>query len=329
MMDMGRPKKLHPDLPPRMTARPRKKLGGFNYYYGQAKKPLGSDFVEACRQWAILEKGILPNSARYIDVADRWEREAIHKGRRKTRSPKTQKEFGAALKHLREAFKGALLDQIKPKHVRQYLDRRSAKVSANREVAVLSIIWNWARAKGLTDQANPCTGIDRNPESARTVYVTDEQFREVYDRGDAVLQDTMDLLLATSHSPSDILRLTRQDLADGTLWVRRGKTGKRVRFRIEGKLKNALERILARPRAISSVYLIADERGQPVKLDSLEKRFAKARGEADWQLRDIRAKAVTDEDDLRTASQRAGHANEQITAEVYRRIKGDLVSPLN
>jgi integrase len=66
-----------------------------------------------------------------------------------------------------------------------------------------------------------------------------------------------------------------------------------------------------------------------VKLDNLEKRFAKARGEATWQLRDIRAKSITDENDLRTASQRAGHANEQITAEVYRRIKGDLVSPLN
>jgi hypothetical protein len=43
----------------------------------------------------------------------------------------------------------------------------------------------------------------------------------------------------------------------------------------------------------------------------------------------LRAKAVTDEPDLRTASQRAGHADEKITAEVYRRIKGDLVSPLD
>lgn len=324
---MGRRKTLHPGLPPRMTA--RGKPGNLRYYYGQQKKPLGKDFVEACRQWAILEKGILPNSVRYVDVADRWEREAIHKGRRRARSAKTQREFRAALKHLRKAFNGAQLDQIKPKHVRQYLDRRTAKVSANREIAVLSIIWNWARAKGLTDQANPCTGIDRNPESARTRYVSDAEFSEVYGRADFVLQDTMDLLLATSHSPSDVLRLTKKDMADGTLWVRRGKTGKKVRFRIEGKLKATLERIVARERAVSTIYLIADERGQPVSLDNLEKRFGKARGAADWQLRDIRAKAVTDEADLRTASQRAGHANEQITAEVYRRIKGDLVSPLN
>lgn len=324
---MGRRKTLHRDLPPRMTA--RGKPGNLRYYYGQQKKPLGKDFAEACRQWAILEKGALPNSVRYVDVADRWEREAIHKGRRRARSAKTQTEFRAALKRLREAFKGALLDQIKPKHVRQYLDRRTAKVSGNREIAVLSIVWNWARSKGLTDLANPCTGIDRNPESARTVYVTDDQYQEVWGRGAEVLQDAMDLLRVTSHNPSDILRLTRQDMAEGTLWVRRGKTGKRLRFRVEGKLKSVLERILARPRAVSSVYLIADEQGQPVSLDRLEKLFAKARGSSSWQLRDIRAKAITDEPDLRVASQRAGHANEQITAEVYRRIKGDLVSPLN
>lgn len=310
-----------------MTA--RGKPGNLRYYYGQAKKPLGKDFVEACRQWALLEKGGIPSSVRYLDVSDRWEREAIHIGRRKKRSPKTQYEFRAALKHLRKAFKDAVIDQIKPKHVRQYLDRRSAKVSANREVAVLSVIWNWARAKGLTDQANPCTGIDRNPESARTVYVTDEQFQEVYNRGDYVLQDTMDLLRVTSHSPSDILRLKRTDMHAGALTVRRGKTAKLVRFRIEGTLKIVLERILARHKAVASLYLIADDRGQPVKLDNLEKRFSTARGAGTWQLRDIRAKAITDENDLRTASQRAGHANEQITAEVYRRIKGDLVSPLD
>lgn len=326
MIHMGRRKTLHPDLPPRMTA--RGEPGKLRYYYGQQKKALGSDFVEACRQWAILERGQLPNSVRYVDVAERWERDAIHIGRRKrTRSVKTQYEYRLALKELRLAFKGAMLDQIKPKHVNDYLERRSALISANREIAVLSIIWNWARKKGLTDKANPCAGIEKNPESARTRYVHHAEFEAVYSRGDTVLQDTMDLLLLTSHSPSDVLCLTRQDMADGTLWVRRGKTGKKVRFRIEGKLKRVLERILARRRAVASVYLIADEEGQPVNIYGINRRFRDAKGDADWQLRDLRAKAVTDEPDLRTASQRAGHADEKITAEVYRRIKGDLVSP--
>lgn len=328
MIGMGRRKTVNPDLPPRMTARPRK-TGGFNYYYGQDKIPLGDDLAKAKVKWVELENGGNVLSPRYVDVADRWEREAIHIGRRKkTRAPKTQKEFRAALRELRVPFKDFLLDQIQPKHVLQYLDERTAKVMANREIAVLSIVWNWARGKGLTDKANPCTGIEKNPESARTRYVNNAEFQDTYDRGDYVLQDTMDLLLLTSQNPSDVLRLKRTDITDGTLWIARGKTGRKLRFRIEGRLKLVLERILARPRAVSSVYLIADERGQPEDIYGLNRRFHKAH-RSDWQIRDLRAKAVSDEPDLRTASQRAGHADEKITASVYRRIKGDLVGPLN
>lgn len=325
-MDMGRRKTIHPDLPPRMTA--RGKPGRLRYYYGQQKKALGGDFVEACRQWAILERGQLPNSVRYVDVADRWELEAIHKGRKRVRSPKTQSEFRSALRQLRGAFKAAMLDQIKPKHVRDYLDKRSAKIAANREIAVLSIIWNWARGKGLTDLANPCAGIDRNPESARTRYVTTAEYEVVWSKSCAELQDAMDLSLLTSQNPSDILRLTRQDVRDGTLWMRRGKTGKKLGLRVEGRLKDVLERILARQRPISSVYLIADRTGQPLSIYGLNRRFRLAKGKADWQFRDLRAKAVSDEPDLRTASQRAMHADEKITASVYRRVRGEVMSPL-
>lgn len=326
-LEMGRRKTLHPDLPPRMTA--RGKPGNLSYYYGQRKKALGKDFVEACRQWAILERGQLPNSVRYVDVADRWEREAIHKGRRKVRSPKTQKEFRAALKHLHRAFKGACLDQIIPKNVRDYLDLRSAKIAANREIAVLSIIWNWARSKGLTDKANPCAGIDKNPESARERYVTGQEFDAAWAKAVPELQDAMDLALLTSQRPSDLLRLVRQDIREGALWIRQGKTGKKLGMRVEGRLKDVLERILARSRPVSSVYLIADGAGQPLSIYGLNRRFRLAKGKADWQFRDLRAKAISDEPNLRTASQRAGHADEKITAAVYRRIKGDLVSPLD
>lgn len=324
---MGRRKTVHPDLPPRMTARGRPEH--LRYYYGQQKIPLGADLNKAKLRWAELEAGGAFTSVRYVDVADKWEREAIHIGRRKkARAPKTQHEYRAALKELRCAFKGFLLDQIQPKHVFEYLERRSAKIAANREIAVLSLVWNWARGKGLTEKANPCTGIEKNPETARTRYVTTAEFEWVYGRACDELKDAMDLALLTSHSPSDILRLTRHDIRDETLWLRRSKTSKKVRFRVEGRLKDVLERILARPRAVPSMCLIADSQGQPLTIYGLHRRFKQAKGKADWQFRDLRAKAITDEPDLRVASQRALHADEKITASVYRRIKGDLVGPL-
>lgn len=328
MSDMGRRKTVNPDLPPRMTARPRK-TGGFNYYYGQDKIPLGADLNRAKLKWAELEVGGNFTSPKYIEIAERWEREAIHIGRRKkNRSPKTQKEYRASLKELRKAFKDFLLEQIQPVHVRQYLDDRSAKVMANREIAVLSIIWNWARGKGVTDKANPCVGIEKNPEEARSRYVTTEEFREVWERACPELQDAMDLALLTSQNPSDILALKRTDIRQGILWMGRGKTKKKLGLRVEGELKSVLERVLARPRAVSSVYLIADQQGQPLTIYQLDDRFQKAKGKADWQFRDLRAKAVSDEPDLRTASQRAMHADEKITASVYRRVRGEVIAPL-
>lgn len=325
---MGRPKTIFLDLPPRMTARVGAK-GKILYYYGQQKLALGSDLNKARLKWVELENGGVPTGVRYVDVAERWENEAIHLGRRrKTRSLKTQGEFRRCLKELRLAFKPMLLEQIRPKHVSEYLDRRTRKVSANREVAVLSIIWNWARSKGLTDKANPCEGIDRNPESPRERYVETEEFNEVWEKACPELQDAMDLAYLTGQRPSDILRMTRQDIKDGALWVRQGKTGKRLGLRVEGRLKEVLERILARSRPVQTMFLIAGDDGQKLSIYGLNYRFRKAKGNADWQFRDLRAKMVSDEEDLKAASKRAGHADERITKKVYHRLKGEVVSPL-
>ena len=324
MLDMGRPKTVFLDLPPRMTAR-KSKSGSVRYYYnkGGKKLALGSDLNRARTEWAKHENGIQGEGATYSEAADRWEREELHK-----RAPKTQFDYLRALKTLYPAFKPFSLEQIQPLHVRQYLDRRSAKVAGNREIAVLSILFNWAREAGLTDKPNPCLGVRRNKEHSRERYVTQAEFDEVYARGDFALQDAMDLAYLTSQRPSDVLKMTRQDIRDGHLWVRQGKTGKRLGLRVEGRLKDVVERILARPRAVQTMFLISGDDGQRLTIWQLEGRFNKARGTADWQFRDLRAKSVSDEPDLSIASRRAGHANEKTTAEIYRRVKGDTLDPL-
>jgi integrase len=329
MPNMGRPKTVFPDLPPRMTARKLKSGKVLFYYTGNGgKQPLGSDYGKALHQYADLETGDASGLSFRV-ISEKWETDGIRAGKRgKIRAPKTQAEFKRALTPLRKAFGHILLDQIAPKLIRQYLDGRSKKIAANREIAVFSVVWNWARQKGLTDKANPTLGIDRNAESSRDIYVTEGAYKAVWDKAVPLLQDAMDLALLTSQRPSDVLKMTRQDIRDGELWLRQGKTGHRMRVSIEGELKTVVERILARPRAVSSVFLIADDKGQRVTIWKLDKLFAEARGEATWQFRDLRAKAVTDEPDLRAASQRAGHADETITAKVYRRLKGNSVKPL-
>lgn len=317
-MDMGRPKKYQ--LPPKMTARTLKS-GKVLYYYqsGGKKIPLGSDLIAAKKEWLKLDTPERENGFR--TVAERYRKEALP-----LKSYKTQKDQDGQLDHLIEAYKEFSLDDIEPQHVRQYLDKRTAKVSANREIALLSHLWNWARQRGLTDRPNPCTGVDKNKETARERYVTDDEYRAVYKRADQTLKDAMDLAYLTGQRPSDVLKMTRQDIRDGCLWVRQDKTKAKLRIEVTGELKAVIDRVSK--REVPSMFLVADESGQRVTIWSLDKRFAKAKGDADWQFRDIRAKAATDSETLKGAQQLLGHASETTTADVYRRVKGDRVKPL-
>ncbi len=87
-----------------------------------------------------------------------------------TKAKSTQKDNARELKNLMALFDVPPdpLETIQPLRVRQYLTwRRSAPVCANREKALLSAIWNYARDKGYTPLANPCSGIKGNKEAGR------------------------------------------------------------------------------------------------------------------------------------------------------------------
>lgn len=329
-MDMGRPKSTYKHLPARMTARTLKGGKVLFYYTGQAPKklPLGGDYGRALNLYADLETGTT-TSQTFLSVSKEWERRGVHIGKQgKPRSTVTQKAYLRTLVELRKGFGKAILPQIHPVHVRQYLERRSKKVLANREIQVFSIIWNWARQWGVTHLPNPALGVDRNHEAPREKYVDEAEYRAIWERSPVWLRDAMDLALLTSQRPSDVLKMTRQDIRDGHLWMRQNKTGVKLGIAIEGELKILLDRIQGRKRAIASLFLIADDKGQRIRLGRLEGAFSAARIDPKTQFRDIRAKAITDSDDLREASQRAGHSNELTTAAVYRRVRGTKVRPL-
>ncbi len=334
---MGRPKTTFPDLPARMTARTLKGGKVLYYYTGNGgKQSLGADLRIALHQYAELDTTLPAGSATFLAVSDMWETGADPKqpapitvGRRgRPRAPGTIKTYTYALVALRKYFGANPLDTIEPIHVRQYLDKRSRKGVANTEVAVLAMIWNWARATGRTSKANPCLGIEKNDLPGRTRYVHNDEYRAVYDQGPFWMQDAMDLLLLTYQRPGDVLKAGLFDITDGYLWFKQKKTGKRLGFALEGELAAVVERCRKRARKVGTLNLVANENGQPVTLRQLQRAFVKARGTADWQLRDLRAKAVTDTEDIRDASERAAHADVAFTRRVYDRTRGRKVRPL-
>lgn len=297
---------------------------GSTLYYcriGGRQIPLKVGTLEEAR--AEIERLMGTDTKMFTGVAEAYRKDHFPKV-----SVGSRLNYDRHLDNLILAFKEFALDDLKPKHVRQYLDRRSKKSAGNREVSVLSHMWNWAREKGYTDLANPVSGVTKNKEKPRTRYVTDEEYKAVWDKADQPLRDAMDLMLLTGQRPSDILKMTRQDIRDGYLWVVQAKTGAKVAIEVSGELGNVLKRILEAPRAIPSMYLIPDERGQPIGIVRLDGRFRKARGKADWQMRDLRAKAATESPDLKTAQTLLGHRTETTTAGIYRRVRGNVVKPL-
>lgn len=338
---MGR-RPTNPNAVPRLRVRIRGRKRWHYYDHGTGpdgkrhEEPLGADYGRAIARWAELEglrKEYAPSVLTFRYVAERYRIDAIPK-----KAPGTQRGNLRQLARLVAFFDDppALLDAIEPQHVRQYLRwRASAPIGANREKALLSHLWNWARDQGYTALPNPCAGIHRNPEHARDVYVEDETYRAVWQAADAPLRDALDLAYLTGQRPADTLRMDERDIRDGSLHVRQGKTGKALRIAVEGELATVLERIAARkaPLVVRSTRLVVAEDGQRLGKDALRYRFDKARAASGhaFQFRDLRAKAGTDKadsaGDVRQAQKQLGHASVTTTEHYIRNRRGDKVTP--
>lgn len=328
-MSMGRNKSVHTDLPPRMVARTLKSGKRLFYYNGKRRVPLGSDLNVARLEWAKLENnGEI--TQRFPRVAEQYERAIVP-----TLRQSTQAEYRRALRNLCKAFAEFTLEQIRPADVKQYMTDRKKKISAIREKSVLSALFKWSRESGLINAPNPCQGVGFSRYERQSLqitgkrdrYVTDEEYQAVWEKAPQFVQDAMDLCLLTGQRLGDVLRWTRQNVKDGVLTLRQSKTGTDVGIRIEGELKAVLERIQGRLRMIQTMHLVADDKGQRIRQARVYYAFIKSKGDADWQMRDLRAKAASDSPDLATAKGLLGHSSEQTTALVYRRSKGN-VGPL-
>lgn len=330
---MGRKATRNTNLPRGMRARHRGKR--IHYYLdtgGTPRKeiPLGNDYVLAIQKWAELVKSDVPNVITFRYVAEQYEREVIpHK------APRTQKDNKKELAWLLKFFDEGVpipLSKIEPINVRQYLDwRKDAPVRANREKALFSHIWNFARGAGLTNKPNPCAGIKGYKETGRDIYIEDQIYKAVWDAAEMPLRDAIDLAYLIGQRPADVLKLLPTDIIDGALWVTQNKTKKKLRISIEGELAVLVKRIQSRettgPKLINLSFRGAFDRARTAASlahpELSEQIWA-------FQFRDLRAKAGTDTEEhngIEAAQNQLGHATSAMTAHYVRHRRGKLVKP--
>lgn len=358
------------NLPIGMRARHR---GKATYYFldagGKPRKeiPLGKDYVEAIRKWGQLTISTVPSAARptFSMVANRYISQVMLK-----KHPETQRKNMNELAQLRAFFDdpNEPMESIRPAMVRQYMEWRTAgivaairvkhaalaakgkevpemtgregQVAANRDKALLSHIWNFARGAGLTDFANPCAGIAGYKEEGRDVYIDDEVLAAVYAAASPGLQDILDLAYLVGQRPADTLKLSRSDIRDGAIELRQNKTRQKLRVEISGELAVVMRRIEA--RKAQGISLINNQDGQRMTKFMLRTAFENARDLAatanpllekairKFQFRDLRAKAGTDTDEkhgINAAQELLGHSTTTMTAQYIRHRRGKLVKP--
>ena len=352
---MGRKRTVNLNLPTHMKARVRPSGTYYYYYDGQREIALGSDYVDAIRKWAELEGG---NAARAAMVTFRQAAEKYTAVVIPTKAPRTQADNLKELAKLIEFFDNppAPLESIEPQHVRQYLDWRgaTAKTRANREKALLSHIWNYARQTGLTTLPNPCAGVRGFAETGRKdVYIEDEVYAAVYACANQSLKDALDMAYLSGQRPADVLKMRVTDVRDNLLTVRQGKTGKALRIKLnhDDGTRNGLglkiDEIMERKRLakVADTAMIVSTGGGALTYSGLDNAFERARtkavtiahksGKAElaaaisgFQFRDLRAKAGTEKADsagILEARQQLGHGS-VTTTERYVRL-GSIVSP--
>ena len=281
---------------PRLRSHTRKRKSGkvVTYYVydmrpeGKPDISLGTDYDEARAKWDEIHNRQPRIKGTLQEAFERWRDEVLPNYRATTRRDYTQ-----LLKAVEKVFGPATWDGIDLLTLRDYLKKRSAKTRGNREMSLLSIVWNWARLEGLTTLQFPAAGLSRskwkNKERARRFEVTDELFAAVYADGDQVLRDCMDLSSATGMRLTDCrtILLPKGDL----LRLDASKTGKEADFDLA--LPQVLPDLLARRRAIktTTLMLLVTPDGRAVSAGMLRDRWDLARLRAG-----IRAKIANDDE---------------------------------
>lgn len=315
----------------------RRKSGKVTTYYVYDRRPekdiaLGSDYDKALAKWAEIYHQTDTVAGTLEEVFRLWEAVALPA----YTSAETRRGYTKNLRKLRTGFAEATWDAIGVPTLKGYLDKRAGKTQANREISLLSVIWHWARLKGYTDVPWPATDMKRsrwkNTEQPRRFRPTEELFALVFEQGDQMLRDCMNLAAATGMRLTDCrtILLPRSDL----LRLEASKTGKEADFDLS--LSQVLPELVARRRAmkVDHLMLLSTPRGKPVSPTMLRDRWDRARLEAA-----IKAKIANDDDlarqleamwlrDMRKlASRRAGggkasadllqHADQRLTDKHY------------
>ena len=321
-MLMGRPKTHNRDLPQRM----RMKGKSFYHVANDVWTPLGRDLPIAKIKWAELE-GV--NDRETFDAAlDKYF--ASDKFDKLAENSKTA--YKSRAKILRKIFGKLSCKSILPEHIYQYMEKNPSKVGANQGLIIIQHALEEARKRGWVT-VNHANDIEKHSTKRRGRYITDEEYRKIYEAGTDLVKAVMKLNYLIGQRPIDIFKLRLSDITEEGIFIQQKKTGKRQLFTWTPELREAVEQAKALPRPVRSIStLFCKTTGKPY--DTREFRYqwkaaCKLAGVENAQFRDIRAKAGTDAYNGGQDHQAIlGHTTKAMSDSYVKQFKVDKVEPL-
>lgn len=321
---MGRRRSTDLHLPPRMRIR------NGSYFYddkragaGRGWINLGRDYGVALMRWAELEgkpreqpRTIAHAIAHYLETAG------------KALAEQTRAGYARSAGRLIPVFGAMDLSDLEPAQVYRYLQEQG-NVQANRDVALLSVVYKMARAWGWHRGENPCAKVPRNTERPRVRYVTDDELTCLLQHaGHPMVRGIIELAYLIGQRQDDVLTIRVADLGADGIYIEQGKTGKRQLFMWSPETRRVVDEALAHGRRAKREYLFETRDGSCYTgsgFRAMWRRVKLAAGLADVQFRDLRAKTASD--DEQGAQHRLGHADGRVTQRHYIR-RASRVKPI-
>ena len=297
---------------------------------------LGKNFTKACAEWA----NIIEEPKKLIKMKEIIEQYIIEEASQK--AERTYQDNIKEATYLTKVFGQMTPKDIKPKHIYGYLRERGkdSKIRSNREISLLSVIFKKAIEWGCDIDLNPCMGIKKHSEPERTRYISDDEFETRKKVMPEWISLMMDIAFFTSARKGDLLKINiNKDITNNMLHITQEKTGKKQAYFLvdENGNRNDLGIVIQKTRnlrrPIQSFYLFCNRRGKPYSksgFDSIWQRHSKKDGIKDFRFHDIRAKAITDAEDLGVNPQKlSGHKSSQMV-DRYKKTRGfEKVIPLS
>lgn len=305
-----RPRKTDRHLPPCVFHR-----HGAYYLVRRGKwTRLAADLPEALREYARLHAQPSDGMAALIEDA----MPLILAGK----AAQTVAQYNVAARRLQSIFAEYAPHQVTARDVMQ-LRRHFADspATANRTISVLRQVMDYALEQELID-ANPCVGIKRVAQQARTRRIERSEFDAIQSQAGDLLSVVMDLCYLTGQRIGDVLKIRRADLREEGIYVEQEKTGVRLVVAWTTELRAAVEQAKGLWGATPGLYLLRGRNFQPPTYPQIWKQWRKAcaaAGVVGATIHDLRAMSGTEAEAQGHDPQRLlGHTDGKMTRRYLR-----------